>query len=160
LATKIKNSVEYTGLADTIPEVRSSFSFRLFTIEGEFFIPGEKPDIDHIYGVSAGIGIDGTRTISSAVKVSLEGQAVTGNTILINGSLTGNIKYIPCGSVPALYGTCFSVPFTVSAALSPNFSDDKRLDIESFIEDMFVHPTGKKTIYISASVLLVIKTVC
>jgi len=145
MASIIKGLIEYSGVANNFPE--HPLHFKQFTVQEELMLPAAKPDIEQIIRVLAEVEIKHTRVIETPVATSFEGQKLTGKKLLIEGEIFQKIEYVADEPTQAVHAAHFQVPFSAYIVLPDWYSDDAKLTVVPYIEDIYIQQIGKRKMF-------------
>lgn len=155
MSNVVKNLIEYTGLANTLPELCTPGCFRQFELQERLTIPQNNPDAEQIIRVMNEIIVSNTRVVRTAKAVSLEGQALTGFKLIVEGELIQRIEYLAEEPSQPLHAIHSIIPFCSFIILSEDFIIGTPLTVAGYIEDIYVQLIDKRTIYKNLSILIV-----
>jgi hypothetical protein len=154
LASKVKNLIEYDGIADVLPEYPNKYgAFKELNIEETLEIPSVKPDIEQILKISVDIIINRTKIIETPQGISLEGQIITGKKLIVKGRLNQIVEYVADEITQPVHAAHFSIPFCTFIVIPEDYEEDT-VYVSSYIEDIFAEQIGKRNIYKNITILL------
>lgn len=153
--SKIKNLIEYTGLADELPILDNPSCFKQFCFHESLLIPEVKPDILKIAKVVSDLCIIDNRVIRTPKATSLEGQKLTGFKLMIDGVLNQNVEYVCETPSQAVHAVQFNVPFSTFIILPESFKPSTTIKVAGYIEDISANVINKRNIFINATLLIV-----
>lgn len=152
MASIVKNLIEFSGLADSLPV--NPTVFKQFTVQETLELPEAKPDIEQIVKVLAQIEINSTRVIRTPAGRSLEGQILTGYKLAVEGEIRQKIEYAADERAQSVHAAHFNVPFSAFIVLPSAYRLSSPVTVTGYIEDMFVELIDKRTIFKNAIVFL------
>jgi len=144
MASTIKNLVEISGLADSLPQ--NPTVFKQFTVQETLVLLDAKPDIEQIVKVIAQVVITSTRVIKTPVGRSLEGQILSGFKIIVQGEVTQKIEYVADECTKSVHSAHFDVPFSTFIVLPSCYEIGTPVLVNAYIEDLYVDLIDKRTI--------------
>lgn len=154
MSSIIKNLIEYSGLADEIPEMPNPSCFKQFTISQNLILPDSKPNIKQIIKVMNQSIVKDTSIIKMPEAISEKSQALTGKKIIVEGELMHKLEYeadIPSRALHAVY---FSYPFCSSIALPKNCKQNIPVTVTVYIQDISVQLSEERKLFSSALIFL------
>jgi hypothetical protein len=155
LASKVKNLIEYEGLADYLPVYPNKYgAFKEFNIEEMLEIPSAKPDMEQILKISVDTIINSTKVIETPLGKSLEGQKITGKKIIIKGKLLQKIEYVADELTQSVHAAHFNIPFCTFIVLPEDYEEEDSIYVTSYIEDILIEHLDKRNIYKNITMLL------
>lgn len=152
MASIVKNLIEYSGLADTMPS--NPLYFKQLSVQENLTVPDAKPNIEQIVKVMAQVVITSTRVITTPVARSLEGQILTGWKLIVEGELQQKVEYV--GDLPTqpVHAAEFDIPFSSFIVLPAGFIQGTPVTVTGYIEDIYAEQTGARTIFKNVTILL------
>ncbi len=153
--SKVKNLVEYIGLADELPMLDNPASFKQFCLHETTCLPESKPSILQLVKVVSDIAILDTRVVRTPKAVSLEGQKLTGFKLMLEGLLKQKIEYV--GDTPAqeVHAVHCNIPFSTFIILPENFKPNTAVKAAGYLEDISSCVFEKRIIIQNAILLAV-----
>lgn len=148
----VKNLIEYSGLADTLPE--NPTAFKQFSVQETLCLPDAKPDIEQIVKVVAQVVITSTKVIRTPVGESLEGQILTGYKLIVEGEIRQKIEYVADEPTQSVHAAHFNMPFSTFIVLPGTFSIGTPIIVTGYIEDIFAEMIDKRCIFKNVTLLL------
>ena len=145
MASTVKNLIEISGLADSLPA--NSTVFKQFTVQETLELPEAKPDIEQIVKVIAQVEITSTRLITTGTGKSLEGQILTGLKLIVEGEIRQKIEYVADECTQPVHAAHFNVPFSTFIVIPKTHNIGEPILITPYIEDLYVELIGKRTIF-------------
>ncbi|MFD3156305.1 DUF3794 domain-containing protein [Haloimpatiens sp. FM7330] len=152
MASVVREFIEYSGLADYMPN--NPVSFKQISIQENLSIPVTKPDMEQIVKVMCEVYITNTRVIKTPKATSLEGQKLTGWKVIIEGEIKQKIEYSAHEPTQSLHAVHFNVPFSSFIILPEDFVVGTPISVQGYIEDIFVKKIDKTHIFKNISILL------
>lgn len=130
-----------------------------FVVSENLRVPSRKPDIEQINSLNSYIEIISQRVVStpnSEGADNLEGTALTGKKLIIEGILKQKITYtadIRSGSQP-LHSLHFDVPFSVFIMVPDTVIGSSLFKIEPYIEDIFVCARSSREVFKNTTIFI------
>jgi hypothetical protein len=152
MADVVRNLIQYEGIADDIPQ--SSNVFKQLYVEKVFCLPDAKPDIEQIIKVISELIIKNTKVIRTPKGISLEGQALTGWKIVVEGAIKVKFQYVADTPEQSVHAAHTEVPFSTYIVLPGNFIPGTPVTVRGSIEDVFVNKMDERCIFINITILL------
>ena len=152
MSSMVKNLIEYSGLADSLPE--NPKAFKQFSVQETLCLPDAKPDIEQIVKVVAQVVITSTKVIRTPVGVSLEGQILTGYKLIVEGEIVQKIEYVADEPTQSVHAAHFTVPFSTFIVLPSTFHIGTPIVVTGYIEDIFADLIDKRCIFKNVTILL------
>lgn len=152
MASIVKNLIEISGLADSLPQ--SPKAFKQFTVQETLVLPEAKPDIEQIVKVIAQVVITSTKVIKTPVGKSLEGQILSGYKLIVEGEVKQKIEYVADECKQSVHAAHFDVPFSTFIVLPSTYQIGTPVPVTAYIEDLFVELIDKRTIFKNIILLL------
>lgn len=140
--TIIKDSIKITGL-NSYPN--NSKNFKKFTHNINLVLPEKKPDILNIISCMVEITITDSNLYNTHKNISLEGQILTENLLLIEGFINEKIEYT-ADKTQIVYGNEFNIPFSTYIILSYDYFDNGSFNVSGCIEDIYLTKLNNRTI--------------
>lgn len=148
----VKNLIQYIGIADDMPENHDVFK-QLF-VEDTFCLPHAKPDIEQLIKVSGELEIKSKKVVKTPKGVSLEGQALTGWKLVIEGVIRLRAQYAADEPEQSVHGAHINIPFSTYIVLPENFIQGTPITVSGYIEDIFSQQVGPRCIFNNITLLL------
>lgn len=155
MATKVQGLIEYSGLADNLPQLPDTASFKQLTIQESLELPSVKPNIEQIVKVIAEVVILDVKVIRTPLGNSSEGQKLTGVKAVVEGEIRQKIEYVANDIVQSVHGAHFDVLFSNFIVLPPNFKLGTPVIVTPYIEDIYVMQMSPRNIFKNVTILLV-----
>lgn len=152
MASTVKNLIEISGLADSLPV--NPTVFREFTVHETLVMPEAKPDVEQILKVIAQAGITSTRVIRTPIGRSLEGQILSGFKLIVEGEILQKIEYVADKCNQSVHAVHFNIPFSTFIVLPSNYTIGTPVAVTAYIEDIYVETIDKRTIFKNVMLLL------
>jgi len=152
MASTVKNLIEISGLADSLPSNVSIF--KQFTVQGTLVLPEAKPDIEQIVKIIAQAVVTSTRLITTGVGKSLEGQILTGLKLIVEGEIRLKLEYVADECTQSVHAAHFNVPFSTFIVIPATHKIGDPILVTPYIEDLYVEPIDKRTIFKNVILLL------
>lgn len=152
MATIVKNLIEISGLADSLPQ--NPTIFKQLTLQETGGIPDAKPDVEKLIKGFTHIEITYTKVIRTPVGKSLEGQVLTGYKLLVQGESIQKIEYVADESAQSIHTAYFNVPFSTFIVLPSNFIMGTPVTVTPYIENIYLEMTDKRIL--SGSIILLL----
>lgn len=157
MSSIIKGLIEYSGIADILPDKPTSF--KQLTVQENLTIPSVKPDVEQIVRVLAEVKIITTRVIKTPVSVSAEGQILTGWKLVVEGELLQKLEYVADEPTQSVHAAHFRVPFSTYIVLPEDFSEGSIVAVTPYIEDIYIQQLDKRHLFKNV-VLFINATIC
>jgi hypothetical protein len=155
MSSIVKNLIEYTGIANPLPELCTPGNFKQFSLQKTLTIPEDKPDVEQIVRVADRIVITNTRVVRTPRTTSAEGQVLTGFKLSVEGELRGKIEYLAEEPSHALHAGNFNTPFSSFIILPGDFVIGTAVTVTGYIEDVYAKLVDERTIFEYLSILIV-----
>lgn len=156
MANIVRKLIEYDGLADQLPEfIDPIAAIKEFNVQETLNIPEVKPDVEQIIKVKSELVIISTKVIKTPKAKSLEEQNLTGWKLIVEGELKQVVQYVADEPTQSVHGVHFNVPFSTFIVLPPDFDQSSCINVDGYIEDIYVEPLGKRKIFKNTTILLV-----
>lgn len=155
MATKVQGLTEYCGIADTLPELQSTASFKQITIQESMILPAAKPNIEQIVRVMAEVVIIDVKVIQTPSGNSMEGQKLTGYKAVVEGEIIQKIEYVASDTVQSVHGAHFNVLFSNFIVLPPDFKFGTPVTVTPYIEDIYAMQMSPRNVFKNVTILLV-----
>lgn len=153
--SKIKNLIEYSGLADELPILDNPSCFKQFCFHESVLLPEAKPDVLKIVKVVSEITISDSRVIRTPKATSLEGQKLTGFKLMIDGTLNQKVEYVGETPSQAVHAVHFNIPFSTFIILPETFKPSTNVNVIGYIEDISADIFDQRNIFVNATLLIV-----
>lgn len=151
-----RDLIEYTYQNQCLP--LESYSFKQINVDTVESILDCKPDIEQLLKVTADIKILYTKTIKTPRGLSLEGNVLTGQKILVEGVIDQKVQYVACEEVQSIHLVSFQIPFFTYIVLPADFNCcSGGLVVNGFIEDITAKADSCRQIYINNTVLIAVE---
>lgn len=152
--------INYIGISEQLPTDIKYFKEELFSnvvLKKE----NSKP-IGDIVSVSVDTKINSTKLLNTSERTSNEGKKLTGKKLLIEVSLSYNIKYTSNTMEKYLYILKHNitkivyivVPKEIDETLIEDFVRRKKVQLQYFVEDLYVQKRTDDSIYLRTLLLL------
>lgn len=152
MANIVRNLIEYSGIAEYMPE--NPCSFKQFSLQEKVTLPCSKPDIEQIIKVMGNICITDTRVIKTPRATSLEGQVLSGWKLIVEGELNQKIEYVADLCDQPVHAAHFNIPFSTFIVLPECFDISNCINVSGYIEDIFVKQVNKRIIFKNVTILV------
>ncbi|HEX9061048.1 MAG TPA: DUF3794 domain-containing protein [Clostridia bacterium] len=152
MANLTDNLIEIHGVSDMFPAC--SKAFKQFQIQETLCIPLQKPDMEQILSVHAGIEITRTTVIQTSNGISFEGQILTGKKLIVEGKLHQKIEYVADDKVQSVHAAHFTSPFSSYIVLGEHFNCSLEYEVQGYIEDIYIKQVGKRKMFKNIMILL------
>lgn len=144
--------IEFLGVSDSLPPHIKNF--KQLETQGIHEIAKVRPGIEQILTVSADAEIAETNLINTPKSLSLEGQNLTGLSIVAQGEAHYEVQYTSDDDTQFVCCANFHESFNTCIVLDENFPRDAELTVTPYVMDVHVRQMGKRKLFISALVLL------
>lgn len=154
------DGVDYIGVDERLPTDIKYFKEEL--ISTVFKKNSENTDIHSIVSVSVDCSIKSLKIINTPMRVSNDGQRLSGKKLLVEISLNYRIKYISNSKKQYIYilkpviNKVFYivVPKEIENQKIEDLLRRRKIGVNSYVEDLYVHKIDKNNIYIRTLLLL------
>ncbi|WP_053956606.1 DUF7507 domain-containing protein [Inediibacterium massiliense] len=135
--------------------------FKQISVEENVVIPPQKPDAEEILEVKVEVEIDETYYIKTPVVTSYEGQVLTGNKLIVEGTLKQKVLYIADEPTQSVHAAHFHVPFSTFLVLPQDCKNCGLVKVEGIVEDVFFQLLeDKRTVFKNITLLIKGKNIC
>ncbi|MBM7625128.1 DUF3794 domain-containing protein [Sporohalobacter salinus] len=156
MANKLKNLIEYEGIADSLPEFTDPINpIKELTIDRRCTVPDAKPDIEQILKIESELEIIETNVIQTPTATSLEEQNLTGWKLTIEAEIKQKIQYVANEPTQSVHAMHCNLPFSAFIILPDDFMEGQDVFVEGFIEDIFALQTDLRSFFENVTLLLV-----
>lgn len=152
MAELVRNLIQYAGLSDNIPE--TSAVFKQLNVEQNYCLPDTKPDIEQIIKVISEVIIKSTKVIKTPVGRSLEGQALTGWKLVVEGAVRLKIQYVADVPEQSVHAAHALIPFSTFIVLPEDFIPGTLVTVRGFIEDVYAQRMDERCIFNNITLIL------
>lgn len=152
MADFVRALIQYVGISDHIPE--RSDVFKQLNVEQTFCLPIAKPDIEQIVKVISELKVTSTKVIKTPKGVSLEGQALTGWKLVIEGVVTQKIQYVADEPTQTVHAAHTKIPFSTYIVLPSNFIAGTPITVNGYVEDIYAMQTSDRCIFNNITIIL------
>lgn len=149
-----RNLIEYSGINEYPYD--NLKNFKQATIDNNFCIPSEKPDIEQLVKVSVKSDIVHKEIVKTPIGTSFEGQESTGFKLLISGDIDLRIEYSAKNISQSIHTVHTKFPFCDYVVLPKSFSPTAMVFPTISIEDIYSEKFDCRCIYNNISLLLVV----
>ncbi|WP_297522719.1 SPOCS domain-containing protein [uncultured Clostridium sp.] len=134
-------------------------NFKQMNVDFMFPIPCQKPDVENISKVWINPCIYYKKNVKGPLGKSLEGQILTGNGILIEGSLKTKVEYASLNESKSTHTAHIEIPFCTYIVLPEYFNQNSLVSASVLVEDINSTLISPRCIYNNVT-LMVIADVC
>ncbi|WP_053956604.1 DUF7507 domain-containing protein [Inediibacterium massiliense] len=135
--------------------------FKQISVEENVVIPPQKPDAEEILEVKVEVEINETYYIKTPVVTSYEGQVLTGNKLIVEGTLKQKVLYIADEPTQSVHAAHFHVPFSTFLVLPQDCKNCGLVKVEGIVEDVFFQLLeDKRTVFKNITLLIKGKNIC
>ena len=134
-------------------------SFKQITIDRKIGLLYREPFIRRIEDIKGEVCIKRSYIVKGESGVSLEGQILTGNSLIVHGLIGGEIIYISRDRYKPILKN-FSMPFSTFIMLPSDFSEESEIEVSSLIKDIDAIYINDEEIHITSSILLSLNSIC
>ncbi|WP_053956605.1 DUF7507 domain-containing protein [Inediibacterium massiliense] len=135
--------------------------FKQISVEENVVIPPQKPDAEEILEVKVEVEIDETYYIKTPVVTSYEGQVLTGNKLIVEGTLKQKVLYIADEPTQSVHAAHFHVPFSTFLVLPQDCKNCGLVKVEGIVEDVFFQLLeDKRTVFKNITLFIQGKNIC
>ena len=145
MAKIFRDLIEYNNINEIC--MKEVENFRQSSIDCNFYIPVQKPDIEEIVKVWTEPCIKNEKIVRTPVGVSLEGQRVTGYKYLIEGSIFLKVEYVGLVKEQTLHTAHTEIPFCSYVVLPEGFNPSALVTANVIIEDINSVKLNERGIY-------------
>lgn len=135
-------------------------SFKQLSIDENVTIPPQKPNAEDILNTLVDVVILETRVIKTLIGTSEEGQILTGYKLIIEGMLHQKVEYIADEPTQTVHAAEFKVPFSSFIILPEDFIEDSTINVNAYIEDIYVKLLDKRNIFKNITLRLEAEIIC
>lgn len=137
----MKKNINYIGISKNLPKNIKYFKEDIFTT----MIPIKSHNIDEIISISLDHKIISTKIINTDVRVSNEGQRLTGKKFLIELNIIFRIKYTSSNIKKYIYVLNYKTPKVIYIVLPTEVNNESintiirknKFKIDFFVEDIY-----------------------
>jgi hypothetical protein len=146
------NLIQVNGVSPILPV--NVINFKQFSVQEDLEIPKQKPDIESIICVSVQANITSTTLIRTPQATSNEGQILTGFKLVVQGVLRQQVEYVADEPTQTVHSAHFDMPFCTFIVLPADFQDGSSIDVQAYIEDIYVTQIDKRHLFKNVTVLI------
>ncbi len=137
----MKKNINYIGISKNLPKNIKYFKEDIFTT----MIPIKSHNIDEIISISLDHKIVSTKIINTDIRVSNEGQRLTGKKFLIELNIIFRIKYTSSNIKKYIYVLNYKTPKVIYIVLPTEVNNESintiirknKFKIDFFVEDIY-----------------------
>ncbi|MGL4912108.1 MAG: hypothetical protein ACRC3Y_06680 [Romboutsia sp.] len=152
--------INYGGISTNLPVNIKYFKEELF--DNIFSKKGKSQPIDEIVSATVDSKIHSVKLLNTPVRTSNEGKKLTGKKLLVELTLSYNIKYTTNSLEKYLYilknDVTKIIYIVVPKEIDDNDIDDflrkKKIQIQSYINDLYVEKRNEDNVYVRTLMLL------
>lgn len=137
--------IEYNGISKC-----NSYNIKNFTQVNKeyiFEIPSCNKDIYQVTKVWVNVCKDNIEIVKTPCGKSIEGQCLTGNKLLVCGTIKLKIEYIGCSTNQNIHTAYTEIPFSAGIVLPCNFNKNSYVKVSVCVEDIFTEKIDCRNIY-------------
>ena len=134
-------------------------SLKQITINRKIGLLCREPFIRRIENIKGEVCTKRSYLVKGESGVSLEGQILTGNSLIVHGLISGEIIYTSMDRYKPILKS-YSIPFSTFIMLPPDFSEETEIKVSSLIKDIDAIYINDEEIYITSSILLSSNSIC
>lgn len=138
--------------------MNNSSNFKQISVQEYLMIPNGNIDIESINSISGYVEGVKCHTIKTMKTTSLEGQILSGNKIIIYGTLKIVVQYTACDYSQSVHSVKYNIPFTTFVVLSSNYITSNKVEIDARVENIDHNVVSCKKFFVNASIFINIKT--
>lgn len=154
------DGIDYIGIEERLPTNIKYFKEELVTTV--FKKNSENKDIHNIISASVDCNINSLKIIDTAVRVSNEGQRLSGKKLLVEVMLNYRIKYLSNSEKQYIYilkpviNKVFYIvtPKELNGHKIEDLLRQKKISVSPYVEDLYVETRDLNSIYIRTLLLL------
>lgn len=126
-------------------------NFKQISIDSKITIPSVKPDIEDILNIDIEPEATNTRIIQTMPSVSLEGQILTANKLIIDGRLNTIIEYVADDTEQTVHAAESSKPFSCFLVIPEEFEPEFSAKITFIVENIYYKKLDERTVFVSVT---------
>ena len=152
MKSMVRDFIEYVGIADYLPD--NAIAFKHLNLQDNMSLGDSYLGIDYIVKFMGDIIIEDKRVIKTPVSTSLEGQRLTGWKLIVEGTIREKLEYATCDTIKNINIINFSTPFSTYIILPENFNTGRHINVNGYIEDMYIKKLDHRNIFKSICIFL------
>ena len=143
-----------TKPVSSAPIIIASPTFKQLSVDEVFKIPCQKPDIKDISEVAVDIAIKNYHVIKTSTGISNQNQRLTGNKLIITGTITQNIEYTALVEDQSVHFAQFSKGFTTYIILAEDYIEGKAIQVDAVTEDISYRRMNERKIFVNVTFII------
>lgn len=152
--TNLNNIIKYYG--NQSYEKSNLVDFNQFYTSSTFSIPSINNNIHEISKVWVDISDTSSERIRTPIGSSCEGQILSGNKILICGTLDIKMEYISSNEVKTIESVYLNIPISTSVTLEDDIDEYQTEYPSIIIEDIYCKKLDLKTFYLNVMLIAIV----
>lgn len=145
METVTRKLIEYNGISKCNSSNINNFT--QINKDFVFNIPDCNKDIYQITKVWVKACKDDMQVVKTPCGKSVEGQTLTGNKLLVCGTIKFKIEYIGCSTQQNIHTAYTEVPFSASVVLPYHFKQNSYINVNVCVEDILTEIMDCRNIY-------------
>lgn len=147
------NFIEIIGVSNYYPT--SCVNFKQIQVQQKISLHNNnKPSIESILRVLANVNIKDYYVINTPSAISFDLKNLTEKKLIVRGELIIKIEYVSKDEFQTVHSTGFNIPFTNYIILNESFDIDSDININPYIEDIYLKQLNDRTILFSSLIIL------
>lgn len=148
-----RDLIEYHGISECY--YKSLNNLKQLTQDHIFRLPSNTPTIDQIIKVWVEPNITESQLIKTSKGTSLEGQTLTGYSLLVCGDIDIKFQYLACEPFLGVHTASLKIPFCDYVILNEKINIYSTIRPSILIEDIFCEKIDSKCIYSNLTITLI-----
>lgn len=152
--------INYVGVNEDLPINIKYFKEEL--IDNIFFKKEDAKPIEKIVSSSIDLKVKSIKLLNTPIRTSNEGKKLSGKKLLVELNISYNIKYTSNSLEKYLYVLknnitkimYIVVPKEIEEVSIEDFVRRKKIQVQSFVEDLYVEKRNENSVYIRTLLLL------
>ncbi|MGL4742680.1 MAG: DUF11 domain-containing protein [Sarcina sp.] len=134
-------------------------TFKQLSIEEEFVVPMNKPNIAEINELIGTINIFKYHLIETPKITSQENQILTGHKLIVSAYLNIMIKYTALDEEQSVHSMNYKILFSTFIVMPENYNISSKIDVKGIVEDMYSNTYDERKIFINTTGLINVKII-
>ncbi|WP_024615449.1 SPOCS domain-containing protein [Clostridium sp. Ade.TY] len=130
-------------------------TFKQISLNKEFEIPSEKPNIEELDFVVADVVIEDSYTVKTMISSSNEGQILSGYKLIIHGYVNISVEYTALLETQPVHSAHFKMPFSTFLILPIDYSQGTQVEVKAVVESLERDMIDNRSIITNIMLLLV-----
>lgn len=148
-----RDLIEYHGISGCY--YKNLSNLKQLTQDHIFHLPLGSPTIDQLIKVWVEPDITESQLIKTSKGYSLEGQIVTGYSLLVSGDIDIKFQYLACEPFLGVHTANKKIPFCDYVVLHEKINIHSAIKPSILIEDIFCEKIDSKCIYTNLTITLI-----